>query len=390
MGEMRNILGGLLLAGGIILAHAQVGVDISGTLSDAKSGAAVAGAKVSLAANPGVMGTTGADGAFHLTGTVAIAAAKAGKGEMAFMGNQLAFSVAENNTPVIIDLFNLKSEHVRNLLTRSAPAGRYTVNAAPADLAQGVYLVRARVGGRTAAFKMSAFASASLSGNPVRDAGALRLGLAKAAAEPVDSLLVTKDGYKPMAKAITRFTGIFPLQIVPKLTTGDLKIVSERNFPQVDWGANVDVQVWDGGTQLNGGYKPGPFEGTQSWMVTFTENQSYNGWGFVAKDATPEDMSAWKNGSMHLAVKGTATSIGVTMASDDQGESSVKVDLRSHGYLPDNLWHEIVIPLSDFTGTNFARIHTYCGLVYPVIGDSAVYDASLFYQVDDIYWKTTK
>jgi hypothetical protein len=179
----------------------------------------------------------------------------------------------------------------------------------------------------------------------------------------------------------------------PKLGAGDLKIVSERGMPQVGWGMNVDVQVWDGsganGTQLRGNF-PIAFEGKESWMVKFVPGMSFSAWGFVANNY-PEDMSAWANGAMHIAVKGTVTSLGVTMSSPDQTNgSSIKVDVAKYGYKPDNKWYEMNIPLSDFTGTDFSRISTYVGLVTPVEGDTIPFNTDNFYQIDDIYWKVTK
>jgi hypothetical protein len=393
MGEMKHILGCLLVAGGICGAQAQNAVDITGTVSDAVSGNAVAGAKVYLAGTPGVTTTTGGDGSFHLTGSAVgvRSGLKAGQTEMAFRGTELSFSLAAGSTPVSVDVYNLKSELVRNVVSQKAAAGRYTVNAAPAGLAAGLYIVRARVGNQSAAFKMSTIGVSSHAAGLLANAAFFRAALSKSAADPIDTLKIEKDGYKNLSKSLTKYTGIFPINLNPKLPPGDLKIVSERSMPQVRWGSNVDVQVWDGGTQLKGDYKTGPFEGPTSWLITFGELQPYNAWGFVAKETDPEDMSAWKDGSMHLAVKGTATSVGVTMASVDQaGGLSKKVDLRNYGYKPDNQWHEANVPLSDFEGTDFANITVYCGLVYPVTEDTALFDASLFYQVDDIYWKLTK
>jgi hypothetical protein len=299
--------------------------------------------------------------------------------------------VAGNNTPVTVDVYNLKSELVRNLVNRMASAGDYSINASPANLAGGLYIVRARVGKQTASFKMTTLGMSAKASGVVSNAVVMRKALAKSAPDGVDSLKISKEGYKPAFKLLTKFTGIYPLTLTPKLPAGDLKIISERSMPQVDWGKNVDVQVWDGGTQLEGGYKVAPFEGTSSWMITFGTAQEYNAWGFVAKSGTPEDMTAWKDGSMHLALKGTATSIGVTMASTSQsGGMSVKVDAGKYGYKPDNAWHEVVIPLSDFTGTDFSMIDVYLGLVYPHTDDPEAFDATLFYQVDDVYWKVTK
>ncbi|MDB5105233.1 MAG: lam16B [Fibrobacteres bacterium] len=392
MGRTNFILSGLVMAAAICISNAQNVVNITGTVNDTKTGNPVAGAKVMLTGNPSITTMTGSDGSYKLSGdAVALASLRNGKSEMSFKGNMLSFTVAGNNTPVTVDVYNLKSELVRNLVSRNASSGNYTVNASPAGLASGLYVVRARVGKQTASFKMTTLGINTRNAGFFANAAFVRTGLAKTAADPIDSMQVTKDGYKVTTKALTKYTGIYPILLNPKLPAGDLKIVSERNMPQVDWGSNVDVQVWDGGTQLKGDYKTEPFEGPTSWYQTFGESSIYSGWGFVAKPGTPEDMSAWANGSMHIAVKGTATSIGVTMASVDQGGGfSKKVDLRTYGYIPDNKWHEASIPMTDFTGTDFSKIDVYCGLVYPVDGDSAAYDATLFYQVDDIYWKVTK
>ncbi|MEO6098093.1 MAG: hypothetical protein ABIW76_21485, partial [Fibrobacteria bacterium] len=215
--------------------------------------------------------------------------------------------------------------------------------------------------------------------------------LSKAAAEPVDDTLkITKAGYRMSKQAISLYTGTYPIAMISAPPAGDLKIVSERSMPQVDWGANVEVQVWDGGTQLEGEYKTDPFEGSASWKVAFGSGQAYNAWGFVIKTA-PENMSAWKGGTLHLAVKGKVTSLGVTMASADQYPgSSVKVDLSEFGYRPDNSWHEILVPVDRFEGTDLGQINVYCGLTYPLLTDTAGYNPNLDYQVDEIYWTLKK
>ena len=308
---------------------------------------------------------------------------------MSFTGNMLHFSVAGNNTPISVDVYTLKSAHVRTLVRGTASVGTYSVNAASAGLAGGLYFVRAGIGRHTATFKMSIVGSDSRgSGLPVI-ATAVRTGLAKQAVDAVDSLIVIKEGYKPFSMALLKYSGIFPIGMNPKLPVGDLKIASDRAMSQVDWGSNVRVDVWTLGTLLKGDYAPEPFEGPQSWYVTSGDGQGYSGWGFAAP--ATEDMSAWAEGSMHIAVKGTVTSLGVTMASTSQaGGSSRKVNLVDYGYKPDNKWYEVFIPMSDFTGTDFTQIELYCGFVYPVNGDTAGYDPTLFYQVDDIYWTVAR
>ena len=392
IGEKRNVLGAILMAGGMCLANAQNTVQITGKVTDLKTGTPIAGAKLTLAGNPGVTATSGEDGSYTLSGTTTVgidAALRDAAPEMSFKGNVLSFNVAGNNTPISVDVYNLKSGHVRNLVRSTASAGNYSVNAAPAGLTSGLYFVRAVIGGHTASFKMSTVGANARSAGLLVNASYARTGLAKTALDPVDSLKVVKEGYKPFSKALLKYDGIFPIAMNPKLLAGDLKIASERSMSQVDWGGNVRVDVWTLGTQLKGDYATEPFEGAQSWNITSGADQGYSGWGFAAP--ATEDMSAWAEGSMHIAVKGTVTSLGVTMASTSQsGGSSKKVNMVDYGYKPDNKWHEAFIPLSDFAGTDFAQIELYCGFVYPMQDDTAGYDPTLFYQVDDIYWTVTK
>jgi hypothetical protein len=393
IGEIRNIVGSLLVAGFTFSAYGQGAVDINGVVNDSKSGNPVAGAKVALAMNPDINTMTDNDGKFHLTGTatVGVRSGAAAKVPMAFKGSRLDFYVAADNTPVSVAVYDFTGEKVLSLAQTRASRGNWSVNAAPAGLARGIYFVRARVGTASAAFRMSTLGGSGKTG--LVPAGSVAMAALAKAADAVDSIIVTKDGYHTLSKPLLKYTSaLLQLTFAPKLPTGDLKIVSERGIPQVEWGSNVDVQVWDGGTQLKGDYKTAPAEGTQSWMVTFSDAQAYNAWGFVTTKA-PEDMSAWKNGHMHLSVRGTVNSIGVTMASADQPSGmSKKVDLRDYGYKPLTAdskptdWITVSVPMSAFEGVDFSQISVYVGLVAPVEADTEPFDPTTFYQVDDIWW----
>lgn len=394
IGENRIKLGGLLVAGLVFSANGQGPVDISGTVNNSKTGAPVAGAKVWLAANPEITTTSGADGSYKLTGnwSTGIRAGAFAQSKIAFSGNRLDFSVAADNTPVSAELFNFRGEKVRTLVDMNASRGAYSVNTRASGLGGGVYFLRARVGKTSAAYRMSLVGDAGsdllVSTQPALAA------LTKSAAAAVDTLKISLAGYRTQSKALTKFSGIFPINFVPGLPPGPLKIVSERSIPQVEWGqpGNVNVAVFDGFTQLKGDYATAPAEGTTSWMITFQPDQTTHGWGFMTV-SEPEDMSAWKDGFMNISVRGTVSSIGVTMESYDQGSGmSTKVDLREYGYKPltsaskPSDWVTAKIPMSKFTGTDFSQIKVYLGLSSPVDGDTEPFDSNNFYQIDDVWW----
>ena len=101
------------------------------------------------------------------------------------------------------------------------------------------------------------------------------------------------------------------------------------------------------------------------------------------------DLTPYAEGGLHLAVKGNAKTIGVMISSSNQGPGTAPlVDLATKGYLPDNAWHEIIIPISEFAGggsLDLSQVFVYCGFVSPSVqfGD---FDPLATYMVDDIYY----
>lgn len=395
MKDGMRVFGRLILAGGVCFVGAQAGgaVDVSGTVKDSKTGTPIAGAAVTLVSDTAVADTTDQTGAFHLSRTATGLSSKADRGRsgITLAGTILTLEPSYENAAVSVDLFDLKSAHIGKLLNSRVGAGRYRLDLAASGLPSGLYFVRARMGRESATFRIILAGPMGRAGEGFGPALPARATLAKVAAEPAnDTLKITKAGYRMKKKAIALDSGIYPIAMDSAPAPGDLKIVSERSMPQVDWGSNVDVQVWDGGTQLEGGFKTDPFEGAASWKVVFGSDQAYSTWGFVSK-AAPENMSAWKRGTMHLAVKGNVTSLGVTMASANQSPgTSVMVDLSKFGYKPDTAWHEILVPMDEFEGTDLGQVSVYCGLAYPLVTDTVSYNPALDYQVDDIYWSLKK
>lgn len=386
MGIFNRTTFAFIAAGCAYLAQAQtMTANLTGTVLDAKTGAPVVGAAVSLVFNSSVTSTTDAQGKFTLAGQVTGIGEKplsSRRSGMVLDRGAIRLDVAAE-APVSVAVYGLDSRRVKTLVASRLAAGQYSITSPVADLPAGIYLVRGSIGRQAISVKASSMGIAGVSSFGA--AAPLFARLAKQAAEVVDTVKVTKAGYRKLNRAITRYEGILELDMTPGLPPGDLKIVSERNFPQVAWGSNVDVQVWDGGTQLKGDYAPLPFEGTQSWKITFGTTQTYNAWGFVA-NVTPEDMSSWAAGHMHIAIKGTAKTVGVNMASADQiSGTALVVDGTKYGYKPDNEWHELRIPSADFVGVDFSQISVYLGLSVP----DTVFNADDFYLVDDVYWKTT-
>jgi hypothetical protein len=127
-------------------------------------------------------------------------------------------------------------------------------------------------------------------------------------------------------------------------------------------------------------------------QVKTLDGMGWNGWAFhvaaYPNGTQPSaDLSPYAGGSLHLAVKGNAKTIGVMISSKNQPAGRAPlVDLGGKGYLPDSAWHEIRIPLSEF-GTNLklSDVFVYCGFVSP--SDGGDFDPAADYWVDNIWYE---
>lgn len=334
---------GLLLAAAPAGLRAQDGqsVDLKGTVSGTKDGAAIAGAAVRLALYPEIHAVTDASGKFSLQGTAVGVRARAGfteptPGASRYPGHGPSFRLDGDAR----SLFDAKG--------RALPA--------------------------------QASASRSLA-RPLAKGG-----------EGPDTLIVTKAGYRTHRKVLEAYAGAssIPVLLAQRLAPGKVKVYGERDMPSIDWGKNVEVHNWDGSTILKGTH-PEKFEGDKSWLVQFDAAQSWSGWAYAAKAETPEDLSAWKDGYLHLAIKGTVPNVGVMVISPDLSQgANEEADLASFGYKPDGEWHEIWVPMSTFASTDFSRVSVYCAFTAPTRQEILPFDPALQYMVDDIYYSLTR
>lgn len=364
---------------------------VTGTVKDAAGGAAIAGAIVTLLSNPATTTTTGADGAFSLTIQPPTGLRGAAAGEaIAFNGSEIAFSLSAA-AEVRVEIFDLRGQSVRGASSLRLPAGRHAVTVPSRGLAAGVYLVRARAGKAVREFKLSTAGAVARGGN-VSMTSAPRLAKAAAAAE---FLVVTKDGYLKKHHMLAAMDQPQNITLTASAkATGNMKIFSDEAVSEIEW-ANAAIYVWEFTATLqtdstsNAGHK-----GSKSVInVATAEGFTWNGWAFhVAKqdnETQPTaDLSHYKGGSLHLAVKGTMPTLGVMMSSVNQGQGSAPlVDLAGKGYLPDGQWHEITIPLSEFDAGNLdlSQIFVYCGFVAPNT-QGGNFDPLATYSVDDIWF----
>jgi hypothetical protein len=377
---------------------------IAGTVKDATSHAVLAGAVVTLLSHPELSDTTDADGAFSIS-LEDPSALRAGMGPdkaIAFSGSELSFSTGKAGAQVRITLHDLRGTHLATLQDARLPEGEYALSPAAAALPAGVYLVRARVGSQVRSFKISTLNGFRSQGAApaLRRTGSgspgLAAKLAKAAAGGVDFLLVEKVGYLKKNHEVMAYADAQAVTLdQSKPATAALKIFSDANMAQIDW-ANAAIYSWSSTALLLTDSTSQGFNGSVASMkVSSSEFASWNGWAFhvaVAGDLQPTvDLTPYAEGSLHLAVKGNAKSIGVMISSPNQAAGTAPlVDLAAKGYAPDSAWHEITIPLSEFAGTlDLSRVFVYCGFVSPTV-QSGEFDPMAAYMVDEIYYVPNK
>jgi hypothetical protein len=358
---------------------------ITGTVKSTNGGV-LGNADVSLAVL-GLKTKAGSDGKFIFS-NITSAAGETGASHASaprLIGSRLYFYVSTVADNVSIDLFTAGGNKVRSLIYRQLGVGQYAIEAFSANLAAGLYIVRVKINGRSHSFVMPVtrhgMAGTALL-NPAQNEPNV---LAKKEFQIVDSIITELTGYYRSATPIPQYSGDYTVVLNVKPAAVNTKIYSERAMAQIDWGKTT-VEVWDNyggplGTQLNGTY-PDAFEGTNGWQAVC--GQGWSAWVFKSTVLTGVDMSAFLGGSLHVAIKGSAPSVGIFVSS--VAVKSSAVDLDSLGYKNDGAWHEITVPLSRFVGLDLTQVSVYTGFAAPA-DSSKDYAPGLSYVMDDLYFK---
>ncbi|MEQ8469797.1 MAG: DUF5010 C-terminal domain-containing protein [Marinoscillum sp.] len=119
-------------------------------------------------------------------------------------------------------------------------------------------------------------------------------------------------------------------------------------------GTDGDVFVWNQ-TLLEG---PTEVYNGQTALSYVTNNLGWFGLGFTAEQL--HDLSAFENGSLHLALKSGSNetlnlSVNIGLA---VGTVVLEAGSNPYGFARDGQWHELTIPLSDFDGVNLSGVET--------------------------------
>jgi hypothetical protein len=196
---------------GLLLFSAKSQAALTGTVKDAATQTAIAGATVSLE-SAGTSTLTDANGAYNLTSTaVQYFGTSLNKivGSPFFRGNALTFGVVGASEQVRIGVFTVSGRMVASLLNSTLASGNYQFNPSVSNLASQVYFVKIQIGSHASMFKMPLFEKVgSQAGGVLRKVGVPEgaVAMGKTAAS-LDTLVVTAAGYVSLPTAISSYTG---------------------------------------------------------------------------------------------------------------------------------------------------------------------------------------
>ncbi len=393
MGLKKSILCGMLVVSGALTIN-TLAATVTGTVKNADTQAAIAGAKITTLLYPGDSTISDANGAFSMTVNVVGINNKfvQAKNNVQNFGSDLKFSLIQKTT-VSVDVFNLKGSHLSTLIHREMPAGQFNLNASVAGLSSGNYLFVVNMGGQVKGFNFSTLGNQFFANN-LQELNSKPNILAKKSivdsTVTVDYLVVIKDGY--LLKNANIFDYAEPVQVMLKpsgMATANLNIYSEGPGPMIDFAnGNGTIYVWESTcTLLSDSTNNIGHEGTRGMLVT-KAGLTWSGWAFHVTNRFPGmgqssvDMSGYTGGSVHFWVKSADSSLALGVSSTDQGQSPSVIlkDSVSFGYQPDNAWHEVNVPFTAFPTIDLKHIFVYAAFI-TTTGDTSSYI------VDDIYYK---
>jgi len=183
----------ILLLG--LSVNAQTTINLSGKVSN-KAGNPIAGATVTLVKQK-LNATTGADGAYSITGTTTSALPLLmPQNRTIFMGKDFLQFSLPYSSPVKIEIFDLKGNLLEKKLIRNAAAGFYRYNLEGNSHAANLLLIRASIGQDAATFQyLPSYSGKYMVNQSHASARIGENGLAKVAAID-DTLKTTATGFQ--------------------------------------------------------------------------------------------------------------------------------------------------------------------------------------------------
>jgi hypothetical protein len=184
-----------------VTVSAQTTVNVRGKVTNL-AGKPISSATVTLA-RQGMKATTGTDGAYTITGTVAVLPEILPQTEKIALKNGILEFTLSNPTPAMVEIFDVTGNLLKKEIVRSVAAGVYRFNIAKNCPATNLLLIKASMGKHVMTFRSMPFNDGKNTLHLVDESSAGG-GLAKAAAV-VDTVKTSAANYLTKSVTITNY-----------------------------------------------------------------------------------------------------------------------------------------------------------------------------------------
>lgn len=129
-----------------------------------------------------------------------------------------------------------------------------------------------------------------------------------------------------------------------------------------------------------------PWEGTQNWQLTRTASTSnWIGFGISITNGA-KDKSIYSGGHLRFAVKAYNSNntykVGIQSITGAVTNDAFVNLADIPGFAVDGAWHALSVPMSSFTGINFAGVYAY----FYIASINLQTNTNTYLYLDDIYW----
>jgi hypothetical protein len=211
-------------------------------------------------------------------------------------------------------------------------------------------------------FSMSASSASAIAAN---DSGTVTVSYSDST--PVETKTTTATWYSELKPAI----GIFGQNATP-----GSGVVPGLNPTFINWTTTCTIDSLDSAAHSGTG---------QAMMITAVGG-TWAGCGWAQGGGVGINMTAYMACSLHVWLKGNATDLGLLVENVNPGPNPAMqtwVSALANGYLADEAWHELVIPISAWTGTcDLTNVSNLLGIRF----NNPAYTAGQYVEVDDLYW----